>query len=87
MERVGGGLHTETVCTVPTNVCPNKVEMLPIGECGPHFLLLNTDFLNEVARWMAPPLKASIVNMAGRALKKSLGPDEKGRNDEGEKHE
>ena len=49
MERVGGGLHTETVCTVPTNVCPNKD-----GRCF-HWrvrarLLLNTDFLNEVAR-------------------------------------
>jgi len=24
VERVGGGLHTETVCTVPTSICPNK---------------------------------------------------------------
>jgi hypothetical protein len=35
MERVGGGLHTETVCTVPTNVCPNKDGDASIGECGP----------------------------------------------------
>jgi len=35
IERVGGGLHTETVCTVPTNVCPNKDGDASIGECGP----------------------------------------------------
>ena len=36
MERVGGGLHTETLCTVPTEVCPNKDGDAQIGECGPH---------------------------------------------------
>ena len=35
MERVGGGLNTDTVCTVPTNVCPNKDGDASIGECGP----------------------------------------------------
>ena len=35
MERVGGGLHTETVCTVPTATCPNKDGDASIGECGP----------------------------------------------------
>ena len=36
MERVGGGLNTETFCTVPTEVCPNKDGDAQIGECGPH---------------------------------------------------
>jgi hypothetical protein len=35
MERVGGGLPTDTVCTVPTAVCPNKDGDASIGECGP----------------------------------------------------
>ena len=35
MERVGGGLPTDTVCTVPTNSCPNKDGDASIGECGP----------------------------------------------------
>jgi hypothetical protein len=34
--RVGGGLNTETVCTVPTTACPNKDGDASIGECGPH---------------------------------------------------
>jgi hypothetical protein len=34
--RVSGGLNTETVCTVPTTVCPNKDGDASIGECGPH---------------------------------------------------
>ena len=35
MERIGGGLNTDTVCTVPTAVCPNKDGDARIGECGP----------------------------------------------------
>jgi hypothetical protein len=35
MERVGGGLNTETLCTVPTETCPNKDGDASIGECGP----------------------------------------------------
>ena len=33
--RVGGGLPTDTVCTVPSTVCPNKDGDASIGECGP----------------------------------------------------
>ena len=33
-ERVGGGLNTETLCTVPTTTCPNKDGDASIGECG-----------------------------------------------------
>ena len=33
--RVSGGLHTETVCTVPTANCANKDGDASIGECGP----------------------------------------------------
>jgi|ERR1043166_6317743 hypothetical protein len=29
MERVGGGIHTETLCTVPTETCPTRMETLP----------------------------------------------------------
>jgi len=36
MERVGGWLNTETLCTVPTEACPNKDGDAQIGECGPH---------------------------------------------------
>jgi len=36
MERVGGGLNTETACTFPTTDCPNKDGDASIGECGPH---------------------------------------------------
>jgi hypothetical protein len=36
MERVGGGLNTETLCTIPTSACPNKDGDASIGECGPH---------------------------------------------------
>jgi hypothetical protein len=35
LQQVGGGLHTDTVCTVPTEVCPNKDGDASIGECGP----------------------------------------------------
>jgi hypothetical protein len=35
IERVGGGLHTETLCTVPSTACPNKDGDASIGECGP----------------------------------------------------
>jgi hypothetical protein len=35
VERVGGGIHTETACTVPTAICPNKDGDASIGECGP----------------------------------------------------
>ena len=35
IDRVSGGLHTETVCTVPTTTCPNKDGDASIGECGP----------------------------------------------------
>ena len=35
IERVGGGLHTETLCTVPTSTCPNRDGDAQIGECGP----------------------------------------------------
>ena len=35
IERVGGGLHTETLCTIPTEACPNKDGDAQIGECGP----------------------------------------------------
>jgi hypothetical protein len=34
-ERVGGGLRTETLCTIPTTTCPNKDGDAQIGECGP----------------------------------------------------
>ena len=33
--RVGGGISTDTVCTVPTSTCPNKDGDASIGECGP----------------------------------------------------
>lgn len=35
IERVGGGLPTDTVCTVPSSTCPNKDGDASIGECGP----------------------------------------------------
>jgi hypothetical protein len=35
IERVGGGLNTETLCTVPTATCPNTDGDASIGECGP----------------------------------------------------
>ena len=35
MERVGGGLNTETFCTVPIASCPNRDGDASIGECGP----------------------------------------------------
>ena len=35
ISRVGGGLHTETVCTVPSTACANKDGDASIGECGP----------------------------------------------------
>jgi hypothetical protein len=35
VDRVGGGIHTETACTVPTATCPNKDGDASIGECGP----------------------------------------------------
>jgi hypothetical protein len=35
IDLVSGGLHTETVCTVPTTSCPNKDGDASIGECGP----------------------------------------------------
>jgi hypothetical protein len=35
IERVGGGLNTETLCTVPSTACPNKDGDASIGECGP----------------------------------------------------
>lgn len=34
VEHVNGGLHTETLCTVPTTTCPNKDGDASIGECG-----------------------------------------------------
>ena len=34
VELVGGGLHTATLCTVPTGNCPNKDGDASIGECG-----------------------------------------------------
>jgi hypothetical protein len=36
IERVGGGISTTTLCTVPTTTCPNKDGDASIGECGPH---------------------------------------------------
>ena len=33
MERVGGGLPTDTVCTVPTAVSANRDGDASIGEC------------------------------------------------------
>lgn len=36
IERVGGGISTTTLCTVPTATCPNKDGDAQIGECGPH---------------------------------------------------
>ena len=35
ISRVGGGLPTDTVCTVPSTACPNKDGDASIGECGP----------------------------------------------------
>lgn len=35
IERVGAGLHTETLCTVPSTVCPNRDGDASLGECGP----------------------------------------------------
>lgn len=35
IERVGGGLHTETLCTVPSAACPNRDGDASLGECGP----------------------------------------------------
>jgi len=35
VDRISGGLHTETPCTVPTASCPNKDGDASIGECGP----------------------------------------------------
>ena len=35
IQRVGGGIHTETLCTVPTATCPNRDGDAQIGECGP----------------------------------------------------
>jgi hypothetical protein len=35
IQRVGGGIHTETLCTVPTSTCPNRDGDAQIGECGP----------------------------------------------------
>ena len=35
IESVGGGLQTETACTAPTTVCPNRDGDASIGECGP----------------------------------------------------
>jgi acyl CoA:acetate/3-ketoacid CoA transferase len=35
VDNVGGGIHTETACTVPTAACPNKDGDASIGECGP----------------------------------------------------
>ena len=35
IERVGGGLPTDTVCTVPSTTRPNKDGDASIGECGP----------------------------------------------------
>jgi hypothetical protein len=32
---IGGGIHTETLCTVPTTTCPNTDGDASIGECGP----------------------------------------------------
>jgi hypothetical protein len=32
---IGGGLNTETLCTVPTTTCPNTDGDASIGECGP----------------------------------------------------
>lgn len=36
IERVGGGISTTTLCTIPTATCPNKDGDAQIGECGPH---------------------------------------------------
>jgi hypothetical protein len=35
IQSVGGGIHTETACTVPTATCPNKDGDASIGACGP----------------------------------------------------
>jgi hypothetical protein len=35
IQRVGGGLNTETLCTVPSATCPNNDGDASIGECGP----------------------------------------------------
>lgn len=32
---IGGGLNTETVCTIPTAACVHKDGDASIGECGP----------------------------------------------------
>jgi len=34
VERVSGGLGTETLCTVSTTKCPNKDGDAFLGECG-----------------------------------------------------
>src|SRR5258708_2218582 len=36
IERVGGGIGTTTLCTIPSTTCPNKDGDAQIGECGPH---------------------------------------------------
>jgi hypothetical protein len=32
--RVGGGISTTTLCTIPSTTCPNKDGDASIGECG-----------------------------------------------------
>jgi hypothetical protein len=34
IDRISGGLGTETLCTIPTTTCPNKDGDASIGECG-----------------------------------------------------
>ena len=34
IERVGGGISTTTLCTIPSTTCPNKDGDAQIGECG-----------------------------------------------------
>jgi len=34
IERVGAGISTTTLCTIPSTTCPNKDGDASIGECG-----------------------------------------------------
>jgi len=70
MERVGGGLNTETLCTIPTAACPNNDGDARIGECGPHCW-------TAVAPFPAPPFQvpaSSPLVGAGKTFLKSFGP-------------
>ncbi len=34
IERISGGLGTDTFCTIPSSICSNKDGDASIGECG-----------------------------------------------------